>query len=114
MSGCRAATWQYDSVVAINDGCTEHIRRLGGVGESTPMKSSPERSPEAAHATVPATAYLVHLADLRLNASAAVDEEVQRLVEQVVGWGQIGRALGVSRQAARQRYGEHKDRAHGS
>ncbi len=76
------------------------------------MTSSPERSPEAAHATVPATAYL-HLADLRLNASAAV-EEVQRLVEQGVGWGQIGRALGVSRQAARQRYGEHKDRAHGS
>ncbi len=53
-----------------------------------------------------ATAYLVHLADLGLNAPAAVDEEVQRLVGQVVGWGQIGRALGVSRQAARQRYGE--------
>ena len=76
------------------------------------MTSSPERSPEAADATV--TAHLVQLADLRLNAAAAVDAEVQRLAEQGVGWGEIGRALGVSRQAARQRYGEHEDGAHAS
>ncbi len=76
------------------------------------MTSSPERSPEAADATV--TAHLLHLADLRLNAAAAVDAEVQRLTEQGVGWGEIGRALGVSRQAARRRYGVQEDGAHAS
>ena len=33
------------------------------------------------------------------------DAMVVRLAQRGVGWGDIGRALGVSRQAARQRYG---------
>jgi hypothetical protein len=34
-----------------------------------------------------------------------VEQEVARLVRLGVGWGDVGRALGVSRQGARQRFG---------
>jgi hypothetical protein len=34
-----------------------------------------------------------------------IEDLVARLVDRGFGWGDIGRALGVSRQGARQRYG---------
>jgi hypothetical protein len=39
--------------------------------------------------------------------SAAIEDLVIDLSRAGVSWGDIGRALGVSRQGARQRYGSH-------
>lgn len=50
---------------------------------------------------------LVRLVARRAEADAAVAAEVHRLHRAGASWTVIGRALGVSRQAARQRYGEH-------
>jgi hypothetical protein len=50
---------------------------------------------------------LEHLRDLvsaREAAAAAVDDEVRRLRRRGANWPEIGDALGVSRQAARQRF----------
>jgi hypothetical protein len=41
----------------------------------------------------------------RLRLDAEIDLLVERLAARGTGWGEIGRALGISRQGARQRYG---------
>jgi hypothetical protein len=50
----------------------------------------------------------MRLVAMQAEATAAVDDEVRRLAPRGVGWGEIGRALAVSRQAApevrKQRY----------
>lgn len=51
------------------------------------------------------TARLMDLVAIRSEAAAAVDDEVRKLAASGIGWGEIGRALAVSRQAARQKYG---------
>jgi hypothetical protein len=51
-----------------------------------------------------------HLADLvaaRERVCRAVDDEVLRLRRQRLSWTAIGAVLGVTRQAARQRYSSH-------
>lgn len=71
-------------------------------------ESSTTTTPAATPATgtpIAATTTLRSLADEVRRASAAVDAEVARLRAAGLGWPQIGAALGVTRQAARQRYG---------
>ena len=41
----------------------------------------------------------------RVRLDAEIDLLVDRLAARGTGWGEIGRALGISRQGARQRYG---------
>ena len=50
-------------------------------------------------------ARLTELHAARVEIHKAIAEEVQRVVALGTDWGTVGRALGVSRQAARQRYG---------
>ena len=50
------------------------------------------------------TRELVTLVDQQREAEAAIDREVDRLVRLGVSWPLIADALGVSRQAARQRW----------
>jgi len=50
------------------------------------------------------TRELVTLVDHQREAEAAVEREVDRLVRVSVGWPLIAESLGVSRQAARQRW----------
>jgi hypothetical protein len=59
-------------------------------------------------ATARTHASLYDLADAakrRRHIDTEIDQIVQLLVARGVGWGDIGRALGISRQGARQRYG---------
>jgi|GEM_PF-6646141 len=49
--------------------------------------------------------HLRNLVSAREVAAAAVDDEVRRLRRRGANWPEIANALGVSRQAARQRYG---------
>jgi hypothetical protein len=55
------------------------------------------------------TELLRQLVERQREVEAAVVDEVDRLAALGVGWGEIGAALGVSRQAARQ----HWFRRHG-
>ena len=50
------------------------------------------------------TASLQQLAELRRTTEIAIDEEIDRLLSIGVRWPVIAAALGVSRQAARQRW----------
>jgi len=50
------------------------------------------------------TSALEHLVEQQHAAEEAVELEVNRLVSLGLGWPQIAHALGVSRQAARQRW----------
>jgi hypothetical protein len=52
-----------------------------------------------------ATTRLRRLVDQRRVIEREIDAEVDRLVGQGLNWPRIARALGVTRQAARQRYG---------
>lgn len=54
---------------------------------------------------------LVRLVRRRTEAEAAVGVEVRKLREAGASWTLIGQALGVTRQAARQRYGEREEGA---
>lgn len=50
------------------------------------------------------TARLAALADQRRQLDAVIDHEIDRLARQLVGWPDIAAALGITRQAARQRH----------
>lgn len=52
---------------------------------------------------------LARLAELRAQQrqlEQQVDEQVRELIEKGVSWADLGRCLGISRQGARQRYGQ--------
>jgi hypothetical protein len=53
-------------------------------------------------------ARLGELATGRAEMDAAIDELVRDLSRAGVGWGDIGRALGLTRQGARQKHGDHR------
>ena len=68
---------------------------------------SPSRPP-LRHPPLGAHARLQHLSRLRAartDVDTAIAREVHELLALGEDWGNVGRALGVSRQAARQRYG---------
>jgi len=67
-----------------------------------PAASAVEMSPAATGSD--STRQLAELVSARTAAVAAVDDEVRSLRAQGVSWPTIATALGVSRQAARQRY----------
>lgn len=67
-----------------------------------PAASAVEMAPAATGSD--STRRLAELVSARTAAAAAVDDEVRSLRAQGVSWPTIGTALGVSRQAARQRY----------
>jgi len=92
-------------------------RRVSGAGGPAAPTSATSvvagRSPAAerlasASVTVRGTVGLLRLADLHAE-RVRLDDEVSVLVQELaasgVSWGVIGRALGISRQGARQRYG---------
>jgi hypothetical protein len=56
--------------------------------------------------TVVTLADLVDAVERRRQADLQVHVLVDVLVARGIGWGDVGRALGISRQGARQRYGE--------
>lgn len=56
------------------------------------------------------TEMVTALVERRRQAIEAVDVEVQRLAQAGMDWGELGRALGMTRQGARQRYGRVKSR----
>lgn len=83
---------------------------VGGASGALPRRverSALRRSPF--HRPPPgAPVHLQRLGELRTaraEVDAAMVREVQMLLALGTDWGSIGRALGVSRQAARQRYG---------
>jgi hypothetical protein len=54
---------------------------------------------------------LSQLADMREGLDADIAQAVSELRDRGVSWGDIGRALGVTRQSARQRYRVKADEA---
>lgn len=80
-------------------------RPLRTVAPST-ASAHPPRAVPAPPLTAPQQIYdpLKVLVARRDAAQEAVDDEVRALVRQGCSWPAIGRALGVSRQGARQRY----------
>lgn len=73
-----------------------------GVEQSSPRRSPVHHPPPGAHGRL---RRLVELRAARASVEVAIEREVDELVALGTDWGSIGRALGVSRQAARQRYG---------
>ena len=70
--------------------------------------SAPSRRPphhRAPSQALPGLGRLERLSRTRAELDAAITEQVRALVALGTDWGNIGRALGVTRQAARQRYG---------
>lgn len=57
---------------------------------------------------------LAELVAIREVLDEAIDEAVEGMREaRAISWGQIGRALGITRQAAQQRYGQRSPRMAG-
>lgn len=84
----------------------EHLERSERVWEALGRESvrrAPFRHPPAT--AVSGLNRLRGLSTSRVELDALIAEEVVALVRMGTDWGTIGRALGVSRQAARQRYG---------
>jgi hypothetical protein len=80
-------------------------QRAAAAGATTPV---PERRWQPDPALTSPWPGLERLAALRAEQhrlERLVEQEVAGLVRLGVGWGDVGRALGVSRQGARQRFG---------
>jgi len=71
---------------------------------SAPLTPMPPRKPRRRRTELD-MARLERLVNEREAAAVAVDVEVRRLRRLGAGWPQLAAALGVSRQAVRQRYG---------
>jgi hypothetical protein len=65
----------------------------------------------AARANAEGLDRLARLADMRQDLESGIARVVGELHGRGVGWGDIGRALGVTRQSARQRYRREDDGA---
>ena len=89
-----------------------HRRRLRA-RRPRPVESAPVLAQAPEILQQPAsidTKVLTALVERRRQAIESVDAEVQRLAQAGMDWGELGRALGTTRQGARQRYGRANSR----
>ncbi len=89
-----------------------HRRRLRG-RRTRPAESGPVliQAPEMLQQPASIdTEVLTALVERRRQAIQSVDAEVRRLAQAGMDWGELGRALGMTRQGARQRCGSVKSR----
>ena len=81
----------------------DRLGRVWDVVGRGPVRRPPHRLPPPGAG--PGLHRLQDLVGMRLEIDRAIGDGVAALVGLGTDWGSIGRALGVSRQAARQRYG---------